>query len=425
MHQSARDDTSIPLGYGAADQDVCTLVYQSRATAPLDDGALTDLVANAQHRNKSEDLTGLVIYDRGRFVQWLEGPRAGLERVAASIGEDPRHHDIRIHTDSAHGRRVFSGWDMRLAMDAPTCGAEIDPMRLPPDFVAALLDSDAPVPEMMAALAPRDLSGIPSCRPATPRNPARDSQDAVVATMRGALSDTIAHLVTEAPAPEAEDGGLMLARLLAADDTAAADALAAEICTGGDPISAAVSLFESTAEALGELWVADSCDMLDVALALCRMQSMLRQMGATAPLPPLNFGSARVLAVPMPGEEHHLASVLAAEALYRTGSDVTLEFPADDAALGAMLAAESFDLLHIAMSPAFRRDERLPRLTETIAAARRAARDPELMVIAAGRAFVDAPDSAKAVGADAAQQAAATVPVLVRTLLARREKVSA
>ena len=58
--------------------------------------------------------TGLLIYDQGCFFQWLEGPAAGLARIWASIGRDPRHHDIQILRQQELPRRFFGSWDLRL-----------------------------------------------------------------------------------------------------------------------------------------------------------------------------------------------------------------------------------------------------------------------------------------------------------------------
>ncbi|WP_343896317.1 BLUF domain-containing protein, partial [Craurococcus roseus] len=105
-----------PPGPAPVDAALCNLVYRSRAVAPLGPAELGGLVAAAQARNRAESVTGVVVYDDGRFLQWLEGPAEGVGRVAASVSADARHADVEIlHEEPAHGGRRFGGWDMRLA----------------------------------------------------------------------------------------------------------------------------------------------------------------------------------------------------------------------------------------------------------------------------------------------------------------------
>ena len=50
------------------------LTYQSRAIARPAPGELEQLVAGARKRNRSLGVTGMLLYDNGRFLQTLEGP---------------------------------------------------------------------------------------------------------------------------------------------------------------------------------------------------------------------------------------------------------------------------------------------------------------------------------------------------------------
>src|SRR5918997_4465479 len=73
-----------------------TLVYRSRAVAPLPFEDLQHLTRTAQARNHREAVTGVLLHDDGRFFQWLEGPADGVERVMRSIRADPRHTDLDV-----------------------------------------------------------------------------------------------------------------------------------------------------------------------------------------------------------------------------------------------------------------------------------------------------------------------------------------
>jgi len=49
------------------------------------------------------------------FMQLLEGPPAGVERVFASIGQDSRHSGVVTVLSEAASSRLFPGWSMAYA----------------------------------------------------------------------------------------------------------------------------------------------------------------------------------------------------------------------------------------------------------------------------------------------------------------------
>ena len=92
-----------------------TVVYRSRAVRALTRSALYDLTTAAQVRNRREAITGLMLYDEGRFFQWLEGPPDSVDRVMRSISIDPRHTEIEIINKQPARGRSFGDWSMKLA----------------------------------------------------------------------------------------------------------------------------------------------------------------------------------------------------------------------------------------------------------------------------------------------------------------------
>jgi hypothetical protein len=50
------------------------ILYRSRATHPFTEAELTDLVSQSGPYNAYHDITGLLSYGDGHFVQLLEGP---------------------------------------------------------------------------------------------------------------------------------------------------------------------------------------------------------------------------------------------------------------------------------------------------------------------------------------------------------------
>jgi methanogenic corrinoid protein MtbC1 len=90
------------------------LTYQSRAVSRPSESELEHLVSQARRRNRSLGVTGMLLYENGRFLQTLEGPPAGLSAVWASIRRDERHRDIEVLTEHMVSSRLFTDWDLLL-----------------------------------------------------------------------------------------------------------------------------------------------------------------------------------------------------------------------------------------------------------------------------------------------------------------------
>lgn len=95
----------------AAD-DLISLVYTSNASQPFRTTALEHLLEECRRFNSEHDITGMLLYRDGRFIQVLEGPRAAVESLAARIEGDQRHHDVRILLTEPISQRSFADWTM-------------------------------------------------------------------------------------------------------------------------------------------------------------------------------------------------------------------------------------------------------------------------------------------------------------------------
>jgi hypothetical protein len=174
------------------------------------------------------------------------------------------------------------------------------------------------------------------------------------------------------------------------------------------------SMVEPAARALGDLWLDDACSEFDVSIGLARLQTALRQMGTA--VTPLYAGDApppAVLVVPEPGERHLLGAALDSDVLWSAGWAPHSEFPASDSALEDLVDDHWFDALDLSLSTALRREHWLPRVAKTIAKARRASRNPGLVIIVGGRAFAELDDARAAVGADAGSRSAQHIEALI------------
>ena len=81
----------------AQDADAAPLVallYVSQAARAVTTSDLVRLLVNARRRNLEEDLTGVLLYADGSFMQYLEGPAPGMQRVYRIIKAHPLHFGV-------------------------------------------------------------------------------------------------------------------------------------------------------------------------------------------------------------------------------------------------------------------------------------------------------------------------------------------
>ena len=95
--------------------ELSALVYRSRATTAQSDVDLFYLLAQARQANQRTGLSGMLLYDRGWFFQWIEGPTDALGATWNRIRRDPRHRDLVVITDQTVPVRLFADWHMRFA----------------------------------------------------------------------------------------------------------------------------------------------------------------------------------------------------------------------------------------------------------------------------------------------------------------------
>lgn len=92
-------------------------LYHSRLA---DDASLTciaTIVRVARDFNKTESITGMLIFDGQRFCQYIEGPREPLKALIDRIALDKRHtHFTPQHYAPLAGTRQFANWSMAYLM---------------------------------------------------------------------------------------------------------------------------------------------------------------------------------------------------------------------------------------------------------------------------------------------------------------------
>jgi methanogenic corrinoid protein MtbC1 len=405
-----------PAGLGGAAL-LSKLVYRSRAVHPLSSLELYRLALAAQSRNRAESITGLVLYDKDSFFQWLEGPAEALERIMGSIRNDARHTDIEVLASQSVNARVFADWSMKLAAtDEAPASWRRDVIVPPPHIIDTLRRRPAAAPLILATLVPASLArtadNVAEFRAATAlplnRHAASILKAVILETVIPELAARHGLSRSRSKRPPISKRMPELADLLVAADQSAALDLIKEL-RADEPSTLPLygTLFEPAARRLGDLWSEDVCSEFDVTLGLARIQTAVRLLSPDlVRRRPGHRPGPEVLIAPEPGELHRLGAALDSEVLWNVGWNPHCEYPADDHALEDLLSATWFDVLDLSLSAAFRRETWLPRLAKTIAAARHASRNPTLVVVVGGRAFAEHLTIGAQVGADVASTTA-------------------
>lgn len=381
---------------GAPDDDapLATLIYQSSATSELGAAELKQLLEHARTRNRGLSITGMLVYDEGNFFQWLEGPVLSVDKLWRSIQNDPRHRDVRVLGKHSIPVRLFGDWEMRLAYRTPQGDEEgehtatiehetgtpnilagfSNTVSAPPDLVERLYTPDTLFPEVWVGLARLRSHLLPG------------EQDVSIPALE--TLDLVSELAVRSMQSDPEMAVSFVDSLLA-------QGLSAE--------SICLDLFEPAARYMGKLWSEEACSDMDVTAGVCRLQALTRHLGAAFRVRTVGTDDSRsVLLATQPGEPHMLGVGLAAQFFWQAGWNVLCEFPTSDDALATLVSSRWFDLLDLSLSGVFTREHRLLKMSKTIAAARAASQNPAMVVLVNGRVFLNRPELAVVVGANAA-----------------------
>ena len=92
--------------------DVFHLIYVSTAVAPLTGDDLIRLLRQSRTRNERLQLTGMLLYKNGRFMEVLEGAETNVRKAFADIEQDARHKNLDVLRSERIALRNFPNWTM-------------------------------------------------------------------------------------------------------------------------------------------------------------------------------------------------------------------------------------------------------------------------------------------------------------------------
>lgn len=88
------------------------LIYASTATREMTEHDLSALLEQARAKNERLEITGLLLYRTGAFIQVLEGEKETVDQLFSTIEADERHEDVIRLRENAADAREFPDWSM-------------------------------------------------------------------------------------------------------------------------------------------------------------------------------------------------------------------------------------------------------------------------------------------------------------------------
>jgi hypothetical protein len=88
------------------------IIYASGAVKPYARNELVELLRVARQRNAAADISGMLLYHDGAFLQVLEGPDYDVDAIYAKIQKDPRHTNFLLLRRETILKKEFENWSM-------------------------------------------------------------------------------------------------------------------------------------------------------------------------------------------------------------------------------------------------------------------------------------------------------------------------
>ena len=102
------------------EQSTYHVLYRSRATQAPTETDLQALLEQSRTYNTHQQITGLLLYSDGQYVQLVEGSEAVVRSLYARIRVDPRHTQVVTLSDGPGPQRWFADWHMAFGhVEAP------------------------------------------------------------------------------------------------------------------------------------------------------------------------------------------------------------------------------------------------------------------------------------------------------------------
>ncbi|MGO2340905.1 MAG: BLUF domain-containing protein [Psychrobacter sp.] len=107
---STINDSTNPVTTG-----LCQFVYISKITSTglSSPSTLNDISEGSIARNRADNITGILCYGNGYFLQYIEGSEQDLTNLKNRLLVDGRHKELQILDFSEISKRRFTDWSLR------------------------------------------------------------------------------------------------------------------------------------------------------------------------------------------------------------------------------------------------------------------------------------------------------------------------
>jgi hypothetical protein len=93
-------------------ENLYQIIYVSTAKNLLDQTQLFELLSHARHHNKNHNITGLLLYKDGSFMQAIEGNLMEVTQLMINIKNDSSHSGLIELINEPISKRDFPEWEM-------------------------------------------------------------------------------------------------------------------------------------------------------------------------------------------------------------------------------------------------------------------------------------------------------------------------
>ncbi len=209
-------------------------------------------------------------------------------------------------------------------------------------------------------------------------------------------------------------------RLLLSHDDAIATSFVDALRDRGVTVKAIyLDLLTPAARQLGDMWVADSIDFVNVTLGLGRLQQVLHDLSRNFnPQAGTYDPSRRALLACAPGEQHTFGLLMVTEFMRHEGWDVTVHSTMSYDDIVDSVSNDWYAVVGLSLSC----DATADRVADVIRDLRSESQNKSLGIMVGGRKFLDDPAFAEKVGADAVGADGAQAAAEAERLLDLRQK---
>ncbi len=88
------------------------LVYVSVSKKECTDEEIDKILASCKKNNPKLDITGVLLYSKTHFLQYLEGDYKEISGLYEKIKSDVRHKNVVLITTGKINERTFPSWEM-------------------------------------------------------------------------------------------------------------------------------------------------------------------------------------------------------------------------------------------------------------------------------------------------------------------------